>query len=356
MDLKNIYGNKNPVGVIGAGKFGIAIIKLLAKNSHVLVYVRNDLAKQRVLKAQEGLNPILPKDNIKITQDISEIAEKCEVIFPIIPAINFRGMIREINPYLDSKRHIIIHGTKGFDVRWPKKEGVRGFIKLSRDDVKTMSRIIKEETTIKKVGCIAGPNLSKEILANHPAATVIASSTKKVITIGQKLLRSEFFQVYSNKDILGVELCGALKNIIALAAGALKGLDYGENAKALLISRGIIEMLYIGKFMGASIKPFLGLAGIGDLVATCSSELSRNHRVGFRLAKGENLDEITKDIGEAIEGINTVKVINNLVRSYKIKLPITETMYKILFKDMSIPKALKYLMNYPSLDSDVDFI
>lgn len=347
-----ISSNINPVGVIGAGKFGIAIIRLLAKKSNVLVYVRSDNSMNRIKKLQKGDKPVLPK-NIVITTSIKDIADKCEVIFPVIPATSFRSMIIELSPSLNSK-HTIIHCTKGFDINWPKKIQ-KGLPKLTRDDVKTMSEIIREETIVKKIGCLAGPNLSVELLQDQPAATVIASPLKKVINTGRNLLKNPLFQIYGSKDMLGVELCGAMKNIIAIAAGGLKGLGYGDNCKALLISRGMIEMMYIGKFMGASFKPFMGLAGVGDLVATCSSELSRNYRLGFRMARGEKLDDILSDIGEVVEGVNTIKVITSLARSYDIKAPISMIMYKVIFKNLDVNTALRYLINYP-LDTDIDFL
>ncbi len=347
-----ISNNKNLVGVIGAGKFGVAIIRLLAKKSDVLVYVRTEDSFNRVEKLQKGKNPILPK-NITLTMNLKDIADNCEIIFPVIPATSFRNMIIELAPNLSS-RHTIIHCIKGFDVNWPKKIQ-KGLPKLIRDDVKTMSEIIKEETIVKKIGCLAGPNLSAELLQDQPAATVIASPLKKVVNIGRNLLKNPLFQIYGSKDLLGVELCGAMKNIIAIAAGGLKGLGYGENCKALLISRGMIEMMYIGKFMGASFKPFIGLAGVGDLVATCSSELSRNFRLGFRMAQGEKLDDILKDIGEVVEGINTIKVVTSLARSYDIKAPISMIMYKVIFKNLDVNTAIRYLINYP-LDTDIDFI
>ncbi len=346
------YNNINIVGVIGAGKFGISIIRLLSKNTNVLVYVRSKNSLKKVEDLYRKHNITLPS-NVNFTLDIHEIAKKCTIIFPVVPAASFKDMIKELSKTLTHK-HILIHGTKGFAIKWPKKKS-KSLPRLKRDDIKTMSEIIAKESTVKKIGCIAGPNLSLELLQGQPAATVIASNHKSVISIGRQLLKSSFFQVYGSKDILGVELCGALKNIIAIAAGGLKGMGYGDNSKALLISRGIIEMMYIGKFMGSSIKPFLGLAGIGDLVATCSSELSRNFRLGYRMAQGEKLQNIVNDIGETIEGVNTVKVIYSLSKSYKIKVPITTTMYKVIFKNLDVNAALRYLVNYP-IETDVEFI
>ncbi len=189
----------------------------------------------------------------------------------------------------------------------------------------------------------------------QPAATVIASKYNEVILEGQRLLRSDRFQVYGNKDLIGVELSGVLKNIIAIAAGALSGMGLGENARALLISRGMVETIYLGNALGGSTKSFIGLAGIGDLVATCSSNLSRNFTVGFRLAKGESLSDITATMEETAEGINTIRIMKQLIENSNVRAPITENLYKVLFEGMKVEEALQYLMKYP-FNVDVDFL
>jgi glycerol-3-phosphate dehydrogenase (NAD(P)+) len=205
------------------------------------------------------------------------------------------------------------------------------------------------------VGCLAGPNLAKELSKGQPAATVVASRFNEVILEGQRLLRSDKFQVYGNSDIIGVELSGVLKNIIAIAAGALAGMGLGENARGLLISRGMVELIYLGNALGGILISFIRMAGIGDLVATCSSTLSRNYTVGFRLAQGETLDEIINSMEEVAEGINTVKLIKTFVEGTGMRAPITENLYKVLFEDLKIEEALQYLMKYP-FSVDVDFL
>jgi glycerol-3-phosphate dehydrogenase (NAD(P)+) len=218
-----------------------------------------------------------------------------------------------------------------------------------------MSELIKAETGLSQVGCIAGPNLAAELAEGQLAAVVVASTLPEVVERGKRLLQSDTFQVYTNTDIIGVELCGALKNIIAIGAGCLSGLGYGENAKAFLISRGLAEMIYIGKAMGATVQPFLGLAGIGDLIATCSSKLSRNYTVGCRLAKGETLAQISQNSPLTAEGIYTVQIVRSLMHHYKMRAPITEMVYKILFEGLLVQEAITYLIKYP-LKVDVDFI
>ena len=161
--------------------------------------------------------------------------------------------------------------------------------------------------------------------------------------------------MYENPDLVGVELAGVLKNIIAIASGGLSGLGYGENAKGLLISRGAVEMVYLGRVLGGNTKAFLGVAGIGDLVATCNSPMSRNYTVGYRLAKGETLQQIMDDMQEVAEGINTVRITKKCAEYYKARPLITDTLYKVLFEGMTVQDAVDYLMRYP-LNVDIDFV
>ncbi len=339
------------IGVIGAGSFGTAIANILAENQKVLLYVRrkeavNKIQSTRISAKQELL------ENITITNSLEEVALSCEVIFPIVPAANFRAMMKSLSPFL-RPYHILIHGTKGLDVTRNSDGSMPDT--LTRDSVKTMSEIIKEESVVVRVGCLAGPNLARELVAKLPAATVVASHFDEVIDTGVKLLRSDRFQVYGNKDLIGIELSGVLKNIIAIASGVLSGLEYGENARALLISRGMVEMIHLGTMLGGEVKAFIGLAGVGDLVATCTSKLSRNYTVGYRIAKGETLDEILASMTEVAEGVNTIKVINKLTNHYKVRAPISDVLYKVLFEDMSAEQASMYLMRYP-YNIDINFL
>ena len=264
-------------------------------------------------------------------------------------------MMRNVAPYL-YPYHTLIHGTKGLDVTLPDGASLNDpNIVINRDNVKTMSEVILEECAVVKVGCLAGPNLAREIADKHPAATVIASRFDSVIADGQKLLRNDLFQVYGNKDLIGIELAGVLKNIIAIGSGALSGLGYGENARALLISRGMIEMIHLGKALGGNTEAFIGLAGVGDLMATCSSNLSRNFTVGYRLAKGESLDNITDSMQEVAEGVHTIKIIKKFAEHYQFRAPITEKLYQVLNGKSTMSETLQYLMKIP-LNVDIDFL
>jgi glycerol-3-phosphate dehydrogenase (NAD(P)+) len=344
---------KQSVGVIGAGSFGTVVANYLAENANVLLYARKPEVVEGMQKSRLSSRQKL-HDNILLTSDIAEVAGACELIFPVVPSASFREMMRLLSPHLHPY-HVLIHGTKGLDVNLPEGVSLDSKFKLTREHVRTMSEVITDESIVVRVGCLAGPNLAREMADRQPAATVIASKFNEVIFQGQKLLRNDRFQVYGNYDITGVELCGVLKNIIAIASGALSGLGYGDNARALLISRGMVEMIYLGRAFGGNVEAFVGLAGVGDLVATCTSTLSRNFTVGYRLAKGENLEEIIHSMEEVAEGVNTIRIVKKLAESSKVRAPITENLYKVLFEGMTVETALNYLMKYP-LNVDIDFL
>ncbi len=349
--MKNI--SDKPVGVVGAGNFGSAIASILSTRSKVLLYARDEKVVQKINETHENRGHIFT-ENVIATNDLSYLASQCDVLFPIVPSAHFRTMMKNLSPYLHPY-HILIHGTKGFDLKLPEGETLETMETLSREHVKTMSEVIKEESVVVRVGCLAGPNLSKELAQKQPSATVIASHFSEVIQTGKKLLRNERFQVYENNDLVGVEIAGVLKNIIAIASGALNGLGYGENAKGLLISRGAVEMIYMGRALGGNLKAFLGVAGIGDLVTTCNSPMSRNFTVGYRLAKGETLTQILSGMEEVAEGINTIRIVKKCADHYKVRALITDRLYKVLFEGMTVEDALEFLMRYP-LNVDIDFL
>lgn len=345
--------SNKPVGVLGSGSFGAAVANLLAENCHVLLYARREEMVEE-LKRTRMCHGHKLHERISFTTDLQLLAESCDILFPVVPSANFREMMRKLSPYLHPY-HILIHGTKGLDINLPKEEASKENVKLSRATVKTMSEVIREESVVVRIGCLAGPNLARELANNQPAATVVASHFDEVIHEGQKLLRSDRFQVYGSGDLIGVELCGVLKNIIAIASGALSGMGLGENARALLISRGMVEMIYLGRALGGNTQAFIGLAGVGDLVATASSKLSRNYSVGFRLAQGEKLEDIITSMDEIAEGVNTVRIMKKLADHYKVRAPITEVLHKVLFEDLTVNEALQFLMKFP-LNTDIDFI
>ncbi|MCH2045559.1 MAG: NAD(P)-dependent glycerol-3-phosphate dehydrogenase [Saprospiraceae bacterium] len=339
--------NKQPVGVIGSGSFGMAIANLLSENVDVLMYARREEVRQQIERREGRYKPLA--SNITAISDLKQVAEKCTLIFPIVPSKAFRSMMQNLGKYL-RPYHILIHGTKGLDLSL-RPEGQPILPKY----IKTMSQVMEEESVVCRVGCLSGPNLSSEIMEGQPAATLIASKYNEVIRAGQSALRSHRFQVYGTHDILGAELAGALKNVIALASGILGGRGLGKNVWALLITRGLSEMVHISKAMGSSVESFLGVAGIGDLVATAASNKSRNYTVGYRLAKGETLEQILEDMTEVAEGIRTLETVKALIQHFNISAPITEVVHRVFFKGMDIDRAIHFLMTYPYA-VDVDYL
>ncbi|MEM9921125.1 MAG: NAD(P)H-dependent glycerol-3-phosphate dehydrogenase [Bacteroidota bacterium] len=350
MSQTNVY---KIVGVIGAGSFGTAIANLLAENTDVLIYSRQAALVEQINTSHQNLGVEL-SPRIRATNSLEEIAKECILIFPIVPSVNFRQMMRNLSPYL-KPYHLLIHGTKGFDLKNLTNEDLLQDGVLLRKQVNTMSEVIQQESVVLRVGCLSGPNLSAEIMAGQPAATLIASRFTEVIKAGRKVLDSPRFHVFGSFEILGAELAGALKNAIAIGSGILGGRGLGKNIQAMLITRGLIEMVNIGKAMGATSRAFVGTAGIGDLIATATSTKSRNYTLGTRLASGESLADIQSTMPELAEGVRTILIMRQLSKHFKLHSPITDMLYSVAFKGLDIDRAIKYLMNYPYA-VDVDFL
>lgn len=340
------------VGVVGAGSFGTAISNLLAYNVDVLLYSRNAELVERINATHRNFDTDL-SPRVRATGDLEELASRCTLIFPIVPSDNFRRMMHDLGPFL-RPYHVLIHGTKGFDA--PKLEKIGdSFPQITRADVSTMSEVIEQESVVVRIGCLSGPNLAQEIIEGQPTATVIGSHFEEVIKLGKKVLSSEHFHVFGSHDMLGAELAGALKNIIAIGSGILRGRNLGKNIQAMLITRGLMEMVYFGRAMGATSEAFFGTAGIGDLVATATSRQSRNFTFGYRLAAGETVQSVESTMPELAEGVRTLKIAQQLAKYYKLRVPITQTLYRIVYEGLDIGEAIHYLMTYP-YDVDVDFL
>ncbi len=341
-EKKEIYG------VIGAGSFGTAVANLLAENAPVLLYARNEKIVKKMQSSRTNRNQDL-HNNITVINDIKELTNKCNLIFPVVPSDGFSNMLNDFKKYLKPS-HILIHATKGLFV----KQALTNETILKKEDVFTMSELILANTSVVRVGCMAGPNLASELALKQPAATVIASPFNEVIAEGQKALKSSRLRVYGSNELTGIELAGVLKNYVAIAAGILAGLGYGENSKAMLITRGMAESIYIAKALGSNEKAFLGIAGVGDLIATCNSPKSRNNTVGRYLAQGLNLADIKEKMTEVAEGVKTVQIIHAL-KNYKFSAPIAEVLHKVLYENVSIDKGMGFLMRFPTSE-DADYI
>lgn len=342
------------IGVIGAGSFGTVVANLCSENAdEVLVYARSDHRLRNFNELKEN-NGYTIKSAIRATSSIEEITKQCTLLIALIPSKNFRNMVRDFSTYLDP-HHIIIHGTKGVDIQLPEGESLETIEQITRNQIFTMSEVIREESSVRRIGCLAGPNLSREIAQGQPAGAIVASKFDEVIQYGKRALNTERFKIFSSSDLLGAEFAGVLKNIFAIASGILFGLGFGNNARALLITKGMHEMLHLGNKMGAETSAFLGIAGIGDLVATCSSELSRNFTVGKRIANNEGIDEIMEDSSEVAEGVRSIQIFYHFSKEEKISVPITDMLYKVIFQSKDPIAAVQELMTF-NYSSDVSFL
>ena len=332
---------KDHVGIVGGGSWGTAIANIIGDNNYkVLQWLRDDDVIADINNNHKNTKYLPEFDlspTIKGTSSLEEVASTCRVIFFVVPSKGFRQVAYELGNYVNGE-HIIIHGTKG----------------LEQETFKRMSTILKEETCCKRIGVLSGPNLAKEIMKKQPAGSVIASAFDEVIAESRVILNNGYFSVYGSKDIIGAELGGVFKNIIAIASGISEGLGLGDNTKSMLITRGNIEMTRLGLSMGSQIHTFNGLSGIGDLIATCMSPLSRNYQVGFRLAKGETLKQILSTSVYVAEGVQTTKTIHNYSLKNKIPMPIVRGVYKILFENRDIRKVIEGLMHLKA-EAEMDF-
>jgi glycerol-3-phosphate dehydrogenase (NAD(P)+) len=339
------------VGIIGSGSFGTTVARLISHNASVLLLSRNETIIHHINHHHRHLDIDLPT-NIKAIPSIEHLCKACQVIFPIVPSTSFREVIKDCAEYLHPD-HILIHGTKGFDII--NVDYSRKKIRINRSNIRTMSEVIREESSVIRIGALTGPNLSSEIMRGLPAASVVASRFDEVINIGNTVLSSPLFKIYGSHDIIGAELAGALKNMIAVGTGIIEGVKLGKNVEALFITRGLREMLLIGNAMEADFKTFFGVAGVGDLIATATSKDSRNFTFGYQLAMGRTKEEIEKEFDELAEGVRTIQFMFHLAQFYKLDVPIVEMLYAVIYHELPLNKAISYLLEYP-YSIDVDYI
>ena len=320
--------------IIGTTTWGITLGVVLAhKGLSVRLWARTEQEATELINM--GPDPVrLPgvtfPSQLAITSSLSEALADVKAVILAVPSQTMRQNIKLVEGYLNGSM-LVMSAAKGLEI------GSR----------KRMSEVITEEINPRlrsNVCVLSGPNLSGEILGNLPAVTVAAAEDEAVARKIQKLLATPNFCVYTNTDVIGIELGGALKNIIALGAGMADGLGYGDNTKAALVTRGLTEMTALGVALGANPLTFSGLAGLGDLIATCASPLSRNHYVGMELTKGRSLDEITGAMTGVAEGISTTLVAWNLAQELGLEMPVTEKIYQILYEGVDPRQAAVELM------------
>lgn len=339
------------IGVLGSGSFGTAVASLAAHNADVLLLSRSEQTVLSINNTHKHLGYDLAH-NIEAISSMKVLADSCKLIFLAVPSSQFRQMMKDFAPFL-TPEHFLIHCTKGFDTNF--NIASEDELKIVKDDFHVMSEVIKQESIVVRIGVLSGPNLAKEIMDGKPTASVIFSDFDEVISAGIKALSSEYFSVFGSYELLGAEIAGALKNVIAIGAGILKGKDLGKNIQAVLINRGMVDMIALGQALGCSPKAFLGTAGMGDLICTATSKNSRNFKFGFELGIGRTVEEAKESSPELAEGYRTAWIVEGLAKSLGISLPIFSTIYRVLYHDYEIEAALKFLMKFPNY-TDVDFI
>jgi len=322
------------IAIIGTTTWGITLgMVLVRKGLKVRLWARTE--REAAELRNTGPNPtLLPgitfPPQLSITSSLSKALADVSAIILAVPSQTMRQNMKLVASYLKSSM-LVVSAAKGLEI----------------DSSKRMSQVIAEEIDPRfrpNICVLSGPNLSREILCNLPAASVVAAGVEAVAREAQNLLTAPNFCVYTNSDVIGVELSGALKNIIALGAGMADGLGYGDNAKAAFITRGLTEMSALGVTLGASPLTFSGLAGLGDLVTTCASPLSRNHYVGVELTNGRSLKEILDSMDSVAEGITTTLVAWKLAQQLELEMPITENIYQVLYKDANPRQVLVELL------------
>lgn len=318
------------IGVIGTTSWGITLAVLLARNKHnVKLWARSESEAQRLRNGgpfPPALEGIAFPPGLDVTSSLNDAALFTTAIILAVPSQTMRQNVRLLKDHCKSFR-LIVSASKGFEI----------------DSNKRMSQVIADEIDSvyhKNICVLSGPNLAREVACGLPAAAVVTAADENVARKAQKLLTTPHFTVYTNHDLVGVELGGALKNIIAVGAGMLDGLGYGDNAKAAFITRGLTEMSAFGLALGANPLTLSGLAGLGDLIATCASTLSRNHYVGVELAHGKKLRDITRGMNGVAEGVTTTASVWNQARKLNLEMPITKHIYQVLYCEASTKDAM----------------
>ena len=323
--------DKRVVSVIGNGSFGTAIANVIAHNGHrVTIYGRNkeDINNTRESRVNEKYLPgALLYDKIRFTSNIRTAVGKRDIIIFAIPAQQFGAFLEKNAKYID-KNAIVVNLAKG----------------IENKSLKTMSQIAKKFIKNKYVA-VSGPSHAEEIVRNYPTTVVAAAEDEKAAKEIQNIMMSKTFRVYTTNDIIGVELGGALKNVIALGTGITDGMNFGDNSKAALMTRGIHEISRLGETMGAKSETFSGLSGIGDLMVTCSSDLSRNRRCGLLIGGGMTPEEAVAEIKTTVEGIYTVEAASKLAKKLKVDMPITNAIKAVIDGKLNPRDAVEMLMN-----------
>lgn len=326
---------RETIGVIGAGAWGTALAILLGEKGYdvsLWMYER-DLAEEteRTRENRVYLPGFSLPPSVRVTPSLEAAAAGKAVVLSVVPSHTVRAVSGRLAPLLSGDA-IVISASKGIET----------------DTLKLLSEVLRDTLPWKLHGrlCfLSGPSFAGEVARKMPTAVTLASFDQRIGWRAQQIMSAPAFRVYTNSDVTGVELGGAVKNVIAIAAGVLEGMGFGSNTMAALLTRGLAEMSRLGTAMGGNPLTFAGLAGLGDLVLTCTGGLSRNRTLGVRLGRGEKLDAVLKDARTVAEGVRTAKAARDLAAKHGVEMPVVEEVYRILYEDKDPRRALQDLMN-----------
>ncbi len=329
------------IAVLGGGSFGTTLCNMVAQKGHkATLWLRNQERADEINQQHQNsyyLPGFTLHDNVYATTELKAAVVDADLIFVSVPS----GSCREVGTQLAqfvSADTLIVSTTKG----------------IEHQQFKLMSQVLREVLPHNALGVLSGPNLAKEIAAGEITGTVIASEDDSLVVAVQNVLSSKRFKVYASKDVYGVELGGALKNIYAIISGIAAAMELGSNTRAMIMTRSLAEMSRFAVTMEANPLTFLGLAGVGDLIVTCSSSLSRNYQVGFALGSGKTLEEAVAELGQVAEGVNTLSLVKHKADESNVYMPLVQGLYEILFNDVSVADTVSKLM-LSEKSEDVEF-
>lgn len=319
------------IGMIGAGSWGIALTKVLAQNGHdvqIWSVVEDEIRMlQEFHEHKDKLPGVVLPENVTYTCDIAETVQGCDILVLAVPSVFTRSTAAKMSPYVRESQ-VIVCVAKG----------------IEEDTLMTISDVVEEEIPKADVAVLCGPSHAEEVGVGLPTTVVAGARTRATAELIQDTFMNDVFRVYTSPDMLGMELGGSIKNVIALAAGMADGLGYGDNTKAALITRGIAEINRLAVKMGASAETLNGLTGIGDLIVTCESKHSRNRKAGMLMGQGYTMEEATAEVKMVVEGIYSAKAALALAKKYDVQMPIIEGVNEVLFEGKSAREAVVELM------------
>lgn len=325
--------NNPAIGVMGGGAWGTTVAKLLSdKNSNVLLWaketqVKKDIEKTRINKIY--LNKIKLNKSLKITNHLEDLSE-LDILFVVIPTQYIQATLKPLKKII-KRNCILVNCAKGIDIK----------------STSLISEVINKTLPSNRLAIMSGPNFALEIALGKPTATLIAAQKISDAKYIANLISSKTFRPYLSSDIIGAQICGAMKNVYAIGCGIIVGKNFGENAVASVIARSFAEIKSVGRKLGAQPETLSGLSGLGDLFLTCSSKKSRNFSLGFDLAKGKKLENLLRNKKTIAEGAYTVKAIKKLGKKLKLSLPLNDAIYKILYQNKNINNTISELLNRP---------